>query len=278
MALVNDVKREINAKIVYVGPKGAGKTTALRYIYGKLKPDYRSELKSSQLGDHQLVFFDFAYPQTVRPDGYSVRFHLYTILIGTGSLPPWKMLLKGADGLVFMADSTAAGLEDTIASSAQLYEALAHYGIRTGDLPISIQCTKGDLPGALPLAQIASETFPELEGAAMPVNGASGEGLLEGLQRVVRSVLQNLGQSAAAAAADETSLTVEDRPAAACEAPARTSVPAGFSVAPAGEAIMVEPGVLTLPLKLLDASGDCQASFDITVSVTFRNQDNAPGI
>jgi signal recognition particle receptor subunit beta len=276
MALVNDVKREINAKIVYVGPKGAGKTTALRYIYGKLKPDYRSELKSSQLGDHQLVFFDFAYPQTVRPDGYSVRFHLYTILIGSGSLPPWKMLLKGADGLVFMADSTVGRLEDTIASSAQLYEALAHYGIRTGDLPISIQCTKGDLPDALPLTQIASETFPELEGAAIPVNGASGEGLLEGLQRVVRSVLQNLGQSAAAAAADETALTVEDKPAV-CAAPARMSVPAGLSVASAGEAIMVEPGVLTLPLKLLDAAGACQASFDITVAITFRNPDNAPG-
>ena len=90
MALINDVKKEINAKIVYIGPKDAGKRTALRYIYSKLKPECRSELKSMAIGDHQLLFFDFSYPASQRTDGYSLRFHLYTILAGEDTLPPWK--------------------------------------------------------------------------------------------------------------------------------------------------------------------------------------------
>jgi hypothetical protein len=188
------------------------------------------------------------------------------------------MLLKGADGVVFMADSTAGRLEDTIASSAQLYEALAHYGIRTAEMPLSIQCSKQDLPDALPLAQIASETFPELGGSAMPVNGANGEGLLEGLQRVVRTVLHNLGQSAVSAE-QETELTVDEKPSVVCHAAvAATAGTSGYSVAPAGEPVMVEPGVLSLPLRLLDAGGECQASFDITVAINFRSPAHAPGL
>jgi len=270
MALVNDVKREINAKIVYVGPKGSGKTTALRYIYGKLKPEYRSELKSTSLGDHQLAFFDFAYSQTSRSDGYSVRFHLYTILIGSGSVPPWKMLLKGADGVVFLADSAAERMEDNIASGALLYEALAHYGIGMDDIPISIQCNKRDLPEALPPVQIAAETFPELGGSLLPVSAATGEGLLEGLQKLVRVVLQKLGQTAVASgdgAEDELAVVdkpVDSRPSEVSGLPAAT----GFTVEPAGNPVMLESGVLSVPLRLLDEDGACKAEFTIGITIT----------
>lgn len=281
MALVNDVKREINAKIVYVGPRGAGKNTALRYIYGKLKPEYRSELKRSPLGDHQLVFFDFVYPQSIRPDGYSVRFHLYTIQVGNGSVPPWKMLLKGADGLVFMADSSPERLEDNIASSAQLYEALAHYNIKTGDIPFSIQCNRSDLPKAIPLGKMAAETFPELATAVVPVSTATGEGLLEGLQKVVRAALHNLGQ--VAAGSDETAeeeLTMAARPAEVSLATTSgTSLPeGGLSVAPAGEPVMLESGVLSVPLRLLDGAGECRAEFSLGISITSRKENHVTGI
>lgn len=268
MALVNDVKREINAKIVYVGPRGGGKNTTLRHIYGKLKPECRSELKSSQLGDHRLLFFDFAYPQTVRPDGYSVRFHLYTIQVGSGSPPPWKMLLKGADGLVFMADSSPERLEDNIASSAQLYEALAHYGIRAGDIPVSIQCNKRDLPQAMPLARIVAETFPDLAGSAMPVTAATGEGLLDGLQKVVRAILQKLGQPEASADVAEVDLTLHEKPAEAVSVTATGARAAGgLSVEPAGEPVILESGVLSVPLRLLDAAGNCQAEFSLGITI-----------
>ncbi|HZV82457.1 MAG TPA: ADP-ribosylation factor-like protein [Geobacteraceae bacterium] len=270
MALVNDVKREINAKIVYVGPKGSGKTTALRYIYGKLKPEYRSELKSTPLGDHQLVFFDFAYPQPSRVDGYFVRFHLYTILIGSGSsVPPWKMLLKGADGVVFLADSADGRMEDNIASSALLYDALAHYGIGMGDIPVSIQCNKRDLPEALPPVQIAAETFPELCGSVMPVTAATGEGLLEGLQKLVKEILQKLGQSSVTPAdVDEDELTVVDKPVELYRSEASgASAAAGFSVESAGNPVMLESGVLSVPLRLIDAEGECKAEFSIGITI-----------
>jgi len=255
MALVNDVKKEINAKIVYVGPRGSGKTTAMRHIYGKIKPDYRSELKSTPLGDHQLVFFDFAYPQPARADGYSVRFHLYTVQIGSGAVPPWKMLLKGADGVVFLADSAAGRMEDNIACGALLYEALAQYGISPGDVPLSIQCNKTDLQEAIPAARIAAETFPELAGSAMPVSALSGEGLLEGLQKVVRSILQNVGRAEASSVEPvNEGLAMIDK-ASEDNGPAggAGSSADGFRVEPAGKPVMLDSGVLSLPLKLLDA-------------------------
>ncbi len=269
MALVNDVKREINAKIVYVGPKGAGKTTAIRYIYRKIKPECRSELKNSQLGDHQLVSFDFAYPQTVGPGGYTIRFHLYTILIGNGAAPPWKMLLKGADGLVFMADSAPERLEDTIASSAQLYEALSHYGIGTDSIPLSIQCNKRDLADALPVPRIVADTFPHLAGAAMPVTALTGEGVLDGLQKVVRAILHNLGQTAAGTAEVTTEeLTVADRQAGPVSpASAGGAAASGFSVESAGEPVMLENGMLSVPLRLVDTSGACTAEFRLAITI-----------
>lgn len=275
MALVNDAKREINAKIVYAGPGGAGKTTALRYIYRKIKPECRSELKSSRMGDHQLVFFDFAYPQTVGPGDYTIRFHLYTILIGNGSAPPWKMLLKGADGLVFVADSAPERLEDNIASSAQLYEALTHYGIGISSIPVSIQCNKRDLPEALPLERIVADTFPELAGAAMPVSAMAGDGLLDGLQRVVRGILLNLGQPAEDTGEMTTGgLSVADRPADAV-APLSAGVPsaAGFSVASAGEPVLLDGGILSMPLRLLDSEGGCKAEFSLGISITSRGSN-----
>ena len=269
MALVNDVKREINAKIIYAGPNGAGKATALRYIYRKIKPECRSELKSSQLGDHQLVFFDFVYPQTVGPESYTIRFHLYTIVIGNGSVPPWKMLLKGADGLVFMADSAPERLEDNIASHAQLCEALAHYGIGPDNIPVSVQCSKRDLPDALPLSQIVAATFRELTGAVMPVNAVTGEGVLDGLQKVVRGILQNLGQVASCSSeVSAVELTEEDKPVETFP-PATVGSPcsAGFTVETAGEPVMLETGVLSVPLRLLDAGGACKAEFSLGISI-----------
>lgn len=269
MALVNDVKREINAKIVYVGPKGSGKGTALRYIYGKLKPEYRSALKYTPLGEHLMLFFDFAYPQPARADGYSVRFHLYTIQVGAGSVPPWKMLLKGADGVVFLADSAAERMEDNVATSAQLHDALTHYGIGMGDIPISIQCNKGDLPDALPPVRVAAETFPELDGSVMPVSAATGDGLLEGLQKLVRAILQKLGQSAPATEAVEGALAVADTPADS--RPSRGEVassPPGFTVEPAGRPVLLESGSLSVPLRLLDGDGACMAEFSIGITIT----------
>ena len=162
MALVNDAKREINAKIVYIGPKGAGKGTALRQIYGRLNPERRSELKSMAVGEHQMLFFDFSYPASLRDDRYSVRFHVYTILAGEGPPPPWKMLLKGVDGVVLLADSSDGRMYANLESCALLMDSIAHYDRKLGDIALSLQCNKRDLSGACPLMPCSSELLPEL--------------------------------------------------------------------------------------------------------------------
>jgi len=190
------------------------------------------------------------------------------------------MLLKGADGVVFLADSAASRMEDNIACGALLYEALAQYGISPGDVPLSIQCNKTDLPETIPAAQIAAETFPELAGSAMPVSALSGEGLLEGLQKLVRSILQNLGQSETSSVEPvNEGLAMIDKPSVDNELAGGGGLSAdGFRVEPAGNPVMLDSGALSLPLKLLDANGSCRAEFTLGITITNRELSDVSSI
>lgn len=267
MALINDAKKEINAKIVYVGPAGAGKATLLRYIYGKLKPEYRSDLKCTPMGAHQMLFFDFTYPQGSRSDGYQVRFHIYTIIAGSGSAIPWKMLLKGVDGVVFVADSACERVEENMAEAAVLRESLAHYGFSVGDIPFFVQCNKRDLKNILPVGDISMGLFPEADEDGLAITAATGEGLLDGLHRILKKVLLTLGSGAGSddgSAADIDIAPNNDilRPAASV---ASGSVP--VSVELSGDPVMQDGNSLILPLRLIDSDGACTAEFSITISV-----------
>jgi signal recognition particle receptor subunit beta len=271
MALVNDAKKEINAKIVYIGPKGAGKDTALRYLYSCLPPEHRSELKSLTSGGQSMLFFDFAFPVHPGPDVYQVRFHLYTLLSGEGAAPPWKMLLKGVDGVVFLADSAAGRMAENIESCAQLYDAFAHYGIKSGDIPVSLQCNKRDLVDALPLAQLHGELFPELDVRPLPVVATEGDGLLSGLYGLAGAVVTNLGQALPESVFPETAVeAVVEREAASADEPAVAEVHcqgenSGFSIESAGTPVSLADGKVLIPLRLM--GGECGKSIDFTVTV-----------
>lgn len=267
MALINDAKKEINAKIVYMGPAGAGKATLLRYIYGKLKPEYRSDLKCTPMGAHQMLFFDFTYPQGARPDGYQVRFHIYTIVAGIGSVPPWKMLLKGVDGVVFVADSACERVEDNMAEAAVLRESLAHYGVDVGKIPFFVQCNKRDLKNIMPVGEISMGLFPEADEDGLAITAATGEGLLDGLQRIVKKVLLTLGRGSASddGSAADLAITANNdtlRPAASV-----TSGSVPVSVELSGEPVMKDGNAILLPLRLIDGNGACTAEFSITIAV-----------
>lgn len=275
MALVNDVKKEINAKIVYIGPKGVGKRTALRYIYSKLKPECRSELKSMAIGDHQLLFFDFSYPASQRTDGYSVRFHLYTILAGEATLPPWKMLLKGVDGVVLMADSTDGRMFGNLENCAVLMDSIAHYGMKLSSIALSLQCNKRDLRGALPLEAMRSELLPETAGEPLPVTAATGEGLLAGLDNIIRKIAANLGQGIAAenigeSSGEELSVFKKENVAVDSEEPfdhCHEDNPE-FSVEMSGTPVAVDGATIMIPLRIKGAACGKSAEFKVTVSVT----------
>src|SRR6185369_12107232 len=104
MALVNHAKKEINAKIVFYGPAGSGKSTALNYIYSRIKPSLRGDLKTVPAGADNLFLFDFSPFEAPLPDGYRVRMHVYTLAGNVTNPATWKMTLKGADGVIIMVN------------------------------------------------------------------------------------------------------------------------------------------------------------------------------
>jgi uncharacterized protein len=269
MALVNDVKKEINAKIVYIGPKGAGKATALRSIYSRLNPESRSDLKSMAIGGHHMLFFDFSYPLPPMREGYTVRFHLYTIQAEGGAPLPWKMLLKGADGVVVLADSSQGMTYANLESCAQLVDALAHYGMNCSAIPISLQCNKKDVKDALAPDEIKRELFPEAGNAPVAVSALTGEGLLEGLNSIVNDVLRNLGQDGEVSLVGKEPLVqTED----AGEGPEDSFLHCsgdspGFAVETAGEPVVLDRSTVEIPLRLTGGACGKNVEFKVTVSI-----------
>jgi uncharacterized protein len=234
MALINHAKGEINAKIVYYGPGLSGKGTNLNYIYRKLKPEHRGKLKTMNVGKDRMFFFDFAPPGHGKVGDYRVRFHNYSIIGEVVGDTAWKMVLKGADGLVFVADSAPDRMKANIDSLDELRKIMRGYGMSIKDLPGVLQCNKRDLDNALPIAEM--ESALNYGGfAVMPAVAGKGEGVLESLFTLMKGVLKNLRESgevpgmeaeepvapetAAPKAKDEVPPAVEATPTAAEEEP-----------------------------------------------------------
>jgi hypothetical protein len=269
MALVNDSKKEINAKIVYMGPKGSGKGSSLRYIYSKLKPEYRSELKLIPAGSHQMLFFDFIYPQGSGSSGYKLRFHLYTLIAGDNAPLPWKMLLKGVDGLVFMADTKPERPAENFDNATLLRESLADYAMDLSGIPLSLQANCIDMKSGPAVSRLLAELFPENGGDGLLVNTSTGEGVLEGLHKLIKSVLAKLGQSTDGVE-DSVATVKEDR---FCGASAQSSDKGAckgerYCIETAGETVCDKDGIISVPLRLVDASGESSELLTLKISLS----------
>ncbi|HTP64374.1 MAG TPA: ADP-ribosylation factor-like protein [Geobacteraceae bacterium] len=191
MALVNHAKREINAKIVFFGPGFSGKRANLNHIYRKLKPEHRGKLKAANIGDDRMIFFDFSPSGQGKVGAYDVRFHLYTIAGEAKGDTAWKMVLKGVDGVVFVADSTPERLSANLESLSDLQKILTLCGINLAELPCVLQCNKRDIAAPLPL----DEMEKALNGGRYPLIPASagkGEGVIESLYSLMKKVLGDL--------------------------------------------------------------------------------------
>lgn len=191
MALINRAKKEINAKIVYAGPGDAGKETSLQFIYRKLKSEFRGTLKSARLQDDTMLFFDFMPPSEGSVQGYNVRFHLYTLPGELTDPLSWKMLLKGVDGVVFVADLTAGRLGQDRASLDQLQELLTGYDKGLTTLPLVVQANKRDSVDAVSIDELR-QAIGRADLSLVPASAVSGEGVLESLFQVVKAVLKDL--------------------------------------------------------------------------------------
>ena len=193
MSFINYSSREINCKIVYYGPGLCGKTTNLQYIYNKTNPDLKGKMISLATETERTLFFDFLPLALGQIRGFKTRFHLYTVPGQVFYDASRKLILKGVDGVVFVADSQIERMEANVESLDNLRLNLAEQGYDLDRLPSVVQYNKRDLPNAAPLAEMKRllnpNGVPDFEASA-----TVGKGVFETLKAVARGVLRDLRQ------------------------------------------------------------------------------------
>ncbi len=191
MSMINYASREINCKIVYYGTGLGGKTTNLEYIYSRVNPDTKGKMISLATESERTLFFDFLPIDLGEVRGFKTRFHLYTVPGQVYYNASRRLILKGVDGLVFVADSQASRAEANIEAMHNLYENLETYGYELDKIPFAIQYNKRDMPNILPVTELRSQInpmgVPDFEGTAV-----QGKGVFETLSCVSKLVVQSL--------------------------------------------------------------------------------------
>ena len=160
MSLVNYASREINCKIVYYGPGLGGKTTNLEYVYEKVAPSSKGKLISLATETERTLFFDFLPVDLGTIRGFRTRFHLYTVPGQVYYNASRKLILKGVDGVVFVADSQIDRTEANLEAMQNLYDNMTQHGYDLTKLPFVIQYNKRDLPNAAPIAALDAALNP----------------------------------------------------------------------------------------------------------------------
>ena len=191
MSFINYASREINCKIVYYGPGLCGKTTNLQFVYQKTAPDARGKMISLATETERTLFFDFLPLALGEIRGFKTRFHLYTVPGQVFYDASRKLILKGVDGVVFVADSQEERTDANIESLDNLRFNLREQGYDLDKLPYVVQYNKRDLPGVMPVEEMRRELnpteVPDFEACA-----TSGEGVFETLKAVAKLILIDL--------------------------------------------------------------------------------------
>ncbi len=193
MASINYAIREISVKIVFYGPGLSGKTTNLQVIHRKIPVDYRSDMVSLATETDRTLFFDFLPLDLGKIKGFSTKFQLYTVPGQVYYNATRKLVLRGVDGVVFVADSAQDKTQENLESFQNLHENLAEYGIKQGSIPIIIQYNKRDLPNALPIETLDKAInkwgYPWNEAVAN-----QGKGVFESLKIIGKIVIDSLNK------------------------------------------------------------------------------------
>ena len=197
MSLVNYATREITCKIVYYGPGRSGKTTNLHYIYGQVPDDRKGKMVSLATQTDRTLFFDFLPLDLGTISGFTTKFQLYTVPGQVYYATTRKLVLQGADGVVFVADSQAHQLDENIESLQDLHANLADQGIDARAMPLVLQYNKQDLPSDLILGtSLLSDALNFREVPEFSADALHGPGVFESLRSIAELVLKRLSSGA----------------------------------------------------------------------------------
>ncbi|MCC6319244.1 MAG: GTPase domain-containing protein [Gemmatimonadaceae bacterium] len=193
MPLVNYPARELTCKIVYYGPGRSGKTTNLHYIHDRVPPERRGSMVSLATHSERTLFFDFLPLDLGTVSGFATRFQLYTVPGQVYYRSTRKLVLQGADGVVFVADSQRRQREENLQSLRDMHEVLAEQGVDARALPLVLQYNKQDLPADLVMSRGELDAALNFRGVpSFAADALAGTGVFETLRKVSQLVLQRL--------------------------------------------------------------------------------------
>jgi len=188
LSFLNYSTREINFKIVYYGPGLSGKTTNIKVIYEKVKKDNKGKLVSLATETERTLFFDFFPLDLGTVKGYKVKFHLYTVPGQIYYSSSRKLIMKGVDGIVFVADSQRERFEANIESISDMLDNLRDYNIDFESLPYVLQLNKRDLPNITPANELIS-ALRKKEEPVIEAMALKGEGVVGTLKNISKLIM-----------------------------------------------------------------------------------------
>jgi mutual gliding-motility protein MglA len=201
LALINIKKKEIQAKIVYYGPGRGGKTTNLEHIFSKFKDNIKSEMITIKTNGDRTLFFDFLPLNAGKIKDYSVKIQLYTVPGQVIYNETRRLVLRGADGIVFVADSMSLRKEKNLISLKNLQENLSTYKKSIFKIPLVIQYNKRDLEAEgiplIPIEVLEQSLNNKLKAPTFEASAVSGENVMQTLKKIISLTVASLAKEIA---------------------------------------------------------------------------------
>lgn len=191
MSFVNNYTKEINCKIVFYGPALGGKTTCIKYIYNQTSGDTKNNLVSLDTDQERTLFFDFLPLHLGQIRGFKTRFHLYTVPGQSFYESSRKLILRGVDGIIFVADSQIDKMEDNLESLRDLESNLEEEGYELSKMPMVFMWNKRDLPNIVSTIDLNSK-LNKYDRPSVETTAVNGQGVFNGLKLISKHVLLNV--------------------------------------------------------------------------------------
>jgi signal recognition particle receptor subunit beta len=226
MVTINYAFREISCKIVYYGPGLSGKTTNLQYVHGRVPAKSRGDLICLATETDRTLYFDFLPIHVGDIAGFATKFQLYTVPGQVFYNATRKLVLRGVDGIVFVADSQAVKMDENIESLSNMYENLRETGLDLNEIPIVMQYNKRDLPGVSSIQELEKtlnpEGYPYVEASAV-----NGTGVFDTLKRITKLVLEQTKERTAVSPSPEPGMRAAGEPVGAAAMAPQTVTASG---------------------------------------------------